>query len=109
MLPWKKINERVFFCCDCEFEDISLKSIQTISRLYPLPPPYPIYKPIIDSPSIENNSISTNDTIDSSLHTLEHDNNDDTPPSNNEFTFTLKGKSVCYLSQNVHSLKSEYQ
>ena len=80
-------------------------SIQTISRLYSLPPPYPIYEPVIDSPSIENNSISTNNTIASSLHTPEHDNNNDTPPSKNEFTSTINGKSVCFLSQNVHPLE----
>ena len=104
ILQRKKLNKRVFYC-DGKCEDRSLISIQTISRLYSLPPPYPIYEPVIDSPSIENNSISTNNTIASSLHTPEHDNNNDTPPSKNEFTSTINGKSVCFLSQNVHPLE----
>ena len=46
ILARKKLNRRVIYC-DGESEDLSLKSIQTLSRLYPLPPPYPIQEPEI--------------------------------------------------------------
>ena len=39
ILPRKGKNRRVLYC-DGEEEDLSLKSIQTLLRLYPLPPPY---------------------------------------------------------------------
>ena len=43
-LPWKKSNRRVVYYDD-ENADISLKSIQNLSRLNPLPPPYLIHEP----------------------------------------------------------------
>ena len=68
----KKLNWRVVYC-DGEIEDLSLKSIQNLLRLYPLSPPYPIHEPNI---SIEKNPLIDN---------------------NNSF-----------LSQNVHSLRSDW-
>ena len=40
---------------------------------------------------------------------LGHNKNVDTPPSKNESSSTSKGKSIVFLSKNVHSLRNESQ
>ena len=71
ILPRKQLNWRVVYC-DGEIEDLSLKSIQNLLRLYPLPPPYPIYEPEISIekiPLIDNN----NSFLSQNIHSLRSD------------------------------------
>ena len=56
----KKQTNRGVVYCDGENEDLSLKSIQNLSRLNPLPPPYLIYEPkmVIVTLLLMDNTIS---------------------------------------------------
>ena len=71
-------------------------------------PQFPFMSPSSPSPSPSPSS-SLPKTTDTPLHTPEQDNNEDSPPSKNESYSNLKGESIVFLSQNVHSLRSESQ
>ena len=72
ILHRKGKNRRVLYC-DGEEEDLSLKSIQTLLRLYPLPPPYLIREDpeiLIEKIPVMNNTINF---MSQNIHSLRND------------------------------------